>query len=575
MKSNKIYRAVSMILAMALIVVLSSCNKSTETNSSSDSVEQIDVFSTSTASTASGVYDNTWWGNIIKEDIGISLNVLPSGDKANEKLQAYMAGGELPDIIIFQKTSDVENAIRGNMLVNLDDHISSLPNVTKNAGTALQYCRDNISNDTDSAYTITSNVGPADASIVEPNWGPYLRWDIYEQIGYPEINSWDDYLTVLKEMQEFMPVTEDGSNTYGITLWKDWDNYSMFLATELGPTLGIDCGDQLSPLPFLQVDFNTGETKNILDPDSMYIQALNFYYKANQMGLVDPDSLTQTYETAKSKLNDGQVFFSWWSWFHSSYNTTERTNADTPTGFKAVVPTNTKLLIFGDNEIGKNWCISISSATKKLDACLKYIDYMYSTDGLQKLYNGPEGVTWETNTEGTVTLTDTGREYAKDLTKTLPEGGTLSEGINLIGFNGLSIAFDNSNTNEALCYTCWDSTKEYNLTNQTSLDKKWASITGSSTTLEYLKANDMTTELPLAINLLPSMTDEISTTASRIGDIIKSNSWKMIFAKDDAEFQSLYEDMVYKAEGLGMDTVFEWSLSGWNAALAKASEYEK
>ena len=117
MKSNKIYRAVSMILAMALIVVLSSCNKSTETNSSSDSVEQIDVFSTSTASTASGVYDNTWWGNIIKEDIGISLNVLPSGDKANEKLQAYMAGGELPDIIIFQKTSDVENAIRGNMQI--------------------------------------------------------------------------------------------------------------------------------------------------------------------------------------------------------------------------------------------------------------------------------------------------------------------------------------------------------------------------------------------------------------------------------------------------------------------------
>jgi putative aldouronate transport system substrate-binding protein len=347
MEKDKIYRATSVLLAIAMLAVLPSCSQNTKasSNSSSKAVVQIDVFSASTSSTASGVYDKTWWGKAIKNDIGVSLNVLPSGTQASQKLQAYMASGELPDIVIFQKSSDVQSAIRGKMLVNLDEHISSLPNVTKNASTALKYCRDNISNGTGKAYTITSNIGAADLSATEPSWGPYLRWDLYTKIGSPKISTWDDYLTALQKMQKLMPTTADGSKTYGITLWKDWDNYSMFLATELGPTVGIDCGDQLGSLPFLQVNFNTGETKNTLDSDSQYIQALKFYYKANQMGLVDPDSLTQTYATAKAKVTDGKVLFSWWSWLNSAYNTVAHTNATTPTGFEAVLPSNTKSFV--------------------------------------------------------------------------------------------------------------------------------------------------------------------------------------------------------------------------------------
>lgn len=172
--------------------------------------------------------------------------------------------------------------------LNLDEHMDKLPNVTANASKALQYYRDNISNDTGKVYAIGNGVGPADLGT-ETNWGPYLRWDLYKKAGSPAINTFDDYLTALKKMQELQPKSKDGKNTYGITLWKDWDNYSMFMATELGPTLGIDCGDQLGQLPFLQVDFGTGKTSNTLDADSQYIKALKFYYDANQMGLVDPD----------------------------------------------------------------------------------------------------------------------------------------------------------------------------------------------------------------------------------------------------------------------------------------------
>jgi len=579
---KKFYSVISVLLSLAMLAVMPACSQDQgaqktvlqSTASTAASVVQLDVFSASTASTtAAGVYDNTWWGKVLKEKVGVSLNILPTGDQAQEKLQALMASGQLPDIVIFKTNKDVQNAIRGNMLINLDDHMDKLPNVAKNAATALKYSRDYISNGTGKAYAITNAVGPAESFGSEPSWGPYLRWDLYKKAGSPAINTFDDYLSVLKKMQDAEPKTTDGKKTYGISLWKDWDNYSMFMAQELSPTLGVDCGDQLAQLPFLQVDFKTGETKNILDADSEYIKSLKFYYQANQMGLVDPDSLTQTYATAKSKVTQGRVFFSWWAWLNDAYNTPARTNAALPTGFAAVLPKDTKTLVPGENYVGKSWTFAISSATKNLDACLKYIDFMYSTDGLQTLFNGPEGVTWKTDSSGKPEMTEEGWKYVNDPNSELPGGGKLADGI-MIGSYGLSTGFINPKTKEALSYQLWDSTKAHIIANQTKLQKDWSGVTGSKTTLDFINANKMAITIPLAQSLIPSMTDDISASASRIGDIVKSDSWKMVFAKNDAEFQSYYNDMKTKAEGLGVKDVYNWSLKNWDTAQTKAKKYE-
>lgn len=572
-------RIISVIsVIVAVLIALTACGGNNQAAPDAEAkteteVVQLDVFSASTASTTSaGIYDNTWWGQILMEKAGVSLNILPTGDQAQEKLQALMASGQLPDIVIFRTTKDVQSAVRGNMLTNLDEHLDKLPNVTLNAQTALQYSRDKLSNDTGNAYVINNDIGPANLGD-EPPWGPYIRWDLYKEIGSPEINTFDDYLSVLKKMQELQPQNKDGKNTYGLTLWKDWDNHSMFLATELGPTLGIDSGDQLGQLPFLEVDFVNGDIRGTLDADSEYIAALKFYYTANRMGLVDPDSLTQTYDTAKSKLTEGRVFFSWWSWLNDAYNTPEHVNAEVPTGFAAVLPKNTKTLVSGDNSIGKSWPFAISSATKNLDACLRYIDFMFSAEGTQLLFNGPEGIIWEMDSAGKPKIMDEGWKYIDDLTLELPQGGTLKDGM-MVGSYGLSAGFINPATKEPINYRLWENTKQYRLDQQTSLQKDWTAATGHINTIEYVTSNSMIHEIPLAQSLIPPMTDDISATASRIGDIVKVNSWKMIFAKDDAEFESLYQDMKTKADGLGLAEVYAWSLENWQTALAEAGKYE-
>lgn len=70
-------------------------------------------------------------------------------------------------------------------------------------------------------YAIPSQVSvnepdvPSEGS--EPIYGPYIRWDLYKELGYPELNTLEDLLPVLKHMQALHPVTESGERTYGFS----------------------------------------------------------------------------------------------------------------------------------------------------------------------------------------------------------------------------------------------------------------------------------------------------------------------------------------------------------------------
>lgn len=511
-----------------------------------------------------------WWADILREQVGVELELLPSGDQGEQKLQALMAGGELPDIVVFKTTKQVEDAIRSNMLLCLDDHLDKLPNVVKNVPVALDFYRDTVSNGTGKLYAIPNSVGPGEVGA-EINWGPFLRWDLYKELGMPEIETLEDYLPLLKDMQELEPENEDGQKVYGLTLWKDWDSIVMQQAVTLSCIYGIDTGDQLSgSLPFMQVDINTGETKSILAPDSEYIRTLKFYFEANQMGLVDPDSLTQRFDTANEKVAQGRVLFAWWPWFAGGYNTLERTNADPPKGMRPVLPKDYKAFWWGDNPVGASWPFAISSATKNPDAALKYVDFMYSTEGLMQLFNGPKGVIWDVDNSGEPYVTEEGWNIIEN-NEDLPGGGKLSDGA-VVNSHGLSSAFINPEYNVSLSNAFWPSSQGRN---PTKLMQDWQETTGYKTTSEMLEDKNMRTITTLEMRMAPIMDDDMQMLVNQIGDVVKTDSWLMVFAKDKAEFDSIYENMVSKAEGLGIDKVLDWDEKAWQEAKTIAEKYTK
>ena len=84
------------------------------------------------------------------------------------------------------------------------------------------------SDDKDTQYFVTPHVVSENA---EKNYGSLVptgyvvRWDLYKQIGCPEINNDDDYIEALKAMKEIYPKTEDGLETYAMSAYPNCDHH--------------------------------------------------------------------------------------------------------------------------------------------------------------------------------------------------------------------------------------------------------------------------------------------------------------------------------------------------------------
>ena len=108
-------------------------------------------------------------------------------------------------------------------------------------------------------------------------------------------------------MVELKPYTDSGEKVYGFSLFSDWDKYSALEIAALSYFYGIDT-EYVSPL--METNVVTKETNCILREDSFYKRALRFYFMANQRGLLDPDSMTQSYSSLDKKFSEGRIMFS-------------------------------------------------------------------------------------------------------------------------------------------------------------------------------------------------------------------------------------------------------------------------
>ena len=138
----------------------------------------------------------------------------------------------------------------------------------------------------------------------------------YKAAGYPELNTLEDLLPALQKMQEAVPTSDSGKQTYAISLFKDWDGNLMSNAKPEASLYGYD------EIGFVLAKADGSDYQSFIDSDSAYVRSLKFLFEANQMGLVDPESTTQNYDTLFAKYQDGQILFSPYPWLgQSAYNT--------------------------------------------------------------------------------------------------------------------------------------------------------------------------------------------------------------------------------------------------------------
>ncbi|WP_317618455.1 extracellular solute-binding protein [Paenibacillus sp. PL91] len=507
-----------------------------------------------------------WYGKILKDKFGLEMSITaPNLAGGAAKFATLMASGDLGDLVVFGNDGqEYRDAIKAGLLLDWtkDGLLEKYgKDILANVPEAIEKNKKNFGGGT-AVYGVGHDASNMPAGPSEGNTMTYqldMRWDLYQKLGSPKLTKMEDILPLLKQMQELEPKSDSGRPTYGISMWADWDGNYMTLGKQFATMHGYDIGDGFNQGSLLEIAAHEDKFQGILDENSYYLRTLKLYYDANQMGLMDPDSLTQKFDDVVNKFKDGQVLFSWFPWLDSSYNTPVHTDAGK--GFQMVGFEEQKIYSYGFSPYGSNRIWAIGSKAKHPERIMEFINWLYTPEGVMTMINGPEGLTWELK-DGKAVLTDFGKLALKDNSQQVAAefgGGTYKDGAPQINNTTLKTSTINPDTNEPYDWNMWKSVLE---DNPNPVEKSWRETTGALTPKELLtKNNQLAVNNPISTTEAPAVMDSmLEQKLSQVGTVIKEHSWKMVFAKDENEYNKLKNAMIEKSKGLGYDEIIDWQV---------------
>lgn len=567
------------LLGMTLLGSLAGCGGAAESETDAASSESgydetitIDVYNG--LANYMGMQEG-WFAKIVRDKFNMELNIIAPNVAGNGDTlyQTRTAAGDLGDLIIVDNGQQYNELVEAGLLIDASEYYETMENVQR-FDAAVQ----NLNKDADGLYGFPTSVSTLKATDpsegLDPTFGAYVRWDLYGEQGYPEIGTLEDLLPVIQKMQEDNPTTDSGKKVYGFSLFSDWDGNMMNAGKQLVTYYGYDESG------FVLAKADGSDYQSILDSDSEYIRALKFYFEANQMGLVDPESTTQNYDTLFAKFQEGQVLFSWWPWLgQAAFNTT--TNLTEGKGFMLAPIQDQKIFSYGAEVYGGKQFIGIGSNAEDPERIAAFIDWLYSSEGVlanssqTSGSSGPEGLTWEMK-DGEPVLTEFGKQALLDGDGDVPEeygGGSYKDGVSALNVNTVLPIDVNPDTGFPYAYTMWES---YQNETTDPVKEDWSkNMGGAESTIGYLEENDQLLVAPGASYVAPEDSSEISTLRNQAKATIIEYSWRMVFAKDEAEFDQLLKEMQETADGLGYQTVLEFDMNNAKDQNEKRIEVAK
>lgn len=412
MKSQRIKKSLSLVLAATLMLGAAACTKSeskestspttapTEGTSSTPSQAEATLSPDAPAwTTDNSPIDLTWfvganwyahtWGEsltskYVTEKTGVNVKLeVPSGE-ANEQLTLMMTSGQLPDLISMGSwETAVKKLWEGDHVYALNELAEKYdPYFFKVAGdgTLKWYLQDNgntygVPNDSYSPNLMH------ETGMTAANQTFLVRKDLYEEMGSPDLSTPEGFLGALQTLK-------DKYSTYkGQTI-------SPFFAQGNVPYGMTEYLQNLLAVPHEQA---SKVYDRITDPD--YVAWLKTFRTAYERGLINVDFLVDSDTQVEEKTNNARYFMMVREWTGmTAVNPMLAASANPDSYYIAVDgPQNSKgdkAKLFPGNMDG--WMVTmISKSTKNPERAIRFLTYLASEEGQRDLFLGKEGETWE------------------------------------------------------------------------------------------------------------------------------------------------------------------------------------
>lgn len=514
-----------------------------------------------------------WFAEVMKREFNVEMTIIP---ETNGMFDTRMEAGNIGDIIVFGSSGEqYQRAAQEGMLFewNEDDILTDYGSYVK---AHMPYALENNANLNESfgladrpVYGFGHNVAESTDDHEAFFYTMDLRWDLYKELGYPSVKNLDDLYDLFVEMKKIQPKDENGNESYAISMWPDWDGTMVMYVKSFATCYWGYEGD----MGLGHYDVDTGEFYYALDDGSPYLKALQFFNKLYRAGLIDPNSMTQTYNEMGEKVLAGGVFYSIFDYCASQVYNTE-THLEEGKGMYPLIPEDATPLCYGMNVLGGNRLWTIGGNTEYPELCMAIINYLCTPEGYMTYWYGPKDVCWYYDEDGYTHFTELGEQAYKDKKGTImPDewgGGNFTDGT--FQANNPTWVKDAPNPDSnGETYNCenWASRL---VDTKYEIFQDWRNYSGKHTMQMYMDS------VPHKVAVGTSFTDskksdDLKIIWEQVTKCVVTYSWQAIYASSDEEYDRIVTEMRQKVKDYDPDELCrEYSYS--EAARRHALEEE-
>lgn len=465
----------------------------------------------------------------IQENRKVNVEPIQSGGASAEKLNTMIVSDDLPDVIFTDRGATVERLAKAGKLVALDEYYDKYPNFKK-------YVKESTLN----------LLRSEDGKIYQiPNWytsgqfgngGWMVNKDIYNELGRPALETYDDLYEYLLQVRDKYPNVvplEVGEKGAGLEIM--YGGFRENATSKFITLMGYPEGDKLI---------------SIYD-DPAFKEMMLYVNKLFRERLITQDALQQTQDAVKEKVNTGRVAVMIESnittYGAEGHRALTANNPDS--GYEIIWPIHkagldkNKVFVSGFETLGWNVNV-ITTNAKDPEAIFAYYDWITGPEGQKVLFFGPKGLYWDEEDAD-------GAPIPNEKYKTTPANERTETMRKFEDFNWAG------NT------TFIDTAKMSLEASLSENQKSWETIAQSTVT--WKTSLDITE----FVNTDPVPDTEIGIISQNIYDIFTVTFAQMVHAKSDADMLKVLETGKKNTEKAGLDKLLQFKTERWQENVKK------
>ena len=503
--------------------------------------------------------DNKIW-RAVAEAVGAKIHFI--GADA-DKLNTMLVSGEGWDIYMSGSGKMKEIATGGSMLA-LDDLLKEqAPEVLENIAPFIKYSKESFSDDSGALYWLPAELKHLGKSVAgKDDTQALIRWDVYKSLGYPEVKNLDEYLDLIADMVKANPKNAAGETVYGMALTSD-----KLMAQLTSPFTLWQC--QTVYKNTVAYNWKDMSYQNVYGEGGSFWAGIDFYHKAYQMGLLDPDSFAMKEEDMKAKATAGRLMF-----INNNWQAGPMENGQGFSGIPLSFTGNGCAESNASTVVSFNYGAAINKKSKLVEECINFLQFGLSEEGANFIYNGIEGIHWTKDANGVRSLTAEGLALYKDSKAWAEAGlGTTEVGHfiglakNAIGSDGkaMLLGLDSSIFKESLTDLQKEVAEHYKVDYPAQIFIKTARDNGFATQADIQG---------LVRTYLPTANDEIAQLEAAVVAEAESLAASLIMASD-SEYDALVKAAKDRLAKVGVTKIDEYFKANWQSAFDKAAALTK